>query len=524
MATYAPYVIESTVSSHQASADVETGDEWREAVLITIAAALVRLFLATLLSLYPDEAYYWDWSRHLAPGYYDHPPAIAWLIAGGAAVGRLFGGEGSWMPSVRLFAVVAGGVGALFLALIARRLGGGAAARRAAILFAAMPIAASGLVLATPDAPLLAASAATLYCVLRALEFPRNSLQSTMWWGAAGVCLGLSFTSKYTSILIPIFVLVAMAIRPGLRARFLEVGPWLAAVLAFLIFLPVLRWNASHDWISFRFQLGHGLTPARGTVIGRELELIGGQFALVSPILFVLAAVVVWRALRRPLSDAHFLLAAVAIGTFGFFIFSATRRTVEPNWPAVAYLPAMALIAVMVPRHDEWLRRGMGLAGLLSALIYVHAFATILPIKARRDPVARSVGWGQLATAVQDVRNTLSLEPGDTWVAAERYQDVSELAYELQDHPRVFCSCISGRRNQYELWPGFTSSAKAGDNLVLVAQDTSPSAGTPAALAAHFATISMGSLTPLMRGRDTVTVRRIWLLKRYRGGWPKRQD
>ena len=36
--------------------------------------------MAAVLPLSADEAYYWLWSEHLAAGYYDHPPAIAFLI------------------------------------------------------------------------------------------------------------------------------------------------------------------------------------------------------------------------------------------------------------------------------------------------------------------------------------------------------------------------------------------------------------------------------------------------------------
>ena len=60
---------------------------WRQSVAITIAAGVVRLVVGALTPLFPDETYYWDWSRHLAAGYFDHPPAIAWTIGAGALVG-----------------------------------------------------------------------------------------------------------------------------------------------------------------------------------------------------------------------------------------------------------------------------------------------------------------------------------------------------------------------------------------------------------------------------------------------------
>ena len=40
----------------------------------------VRLCLSGQFLLVPDEAYYWQWSRYLSLGYYDHPPMIAWGI------------------------------------------------------------------------------------------------------------------------------------------------------------------------------------------------------------------------------------------------------------------------------------------------------------------------------------------------------------------------------------------------------------------------------------------------------------
>src|SRR5512140_2336363 len=48
------------------------------AILIGTA---VRLVLVAVVPLGNDEAYHVDWARHLQPGYLDHPPAVAWLLA-----------------------------------------------------------------------------------------------------------------------------------------------------------------------------------------------------------------------------------------------------------------------------------------------------------------------------------------------------------------------------------------------------------------------------------------------------------
>lgn len=502
--------------------EVRTVDRgaWRTAIIVTVVAALVRLFFAWWIPLFPDETYYWDWSRHLAGGYFDHPPLIAVLIRVGTLVG------GATPLGVRFFPVVAGAVASFAAVGIARRLSGDKAARSAAIVFALMPLAASGLVLATPDAPLLAASAVALYFVVRALQSPIRSRASFLWWCAAGAVLGLAFASKYTSILLPVGLLVAVLVRPSLRARLAEPGPYVACALATFVFLPVLHWNAGHDWISFRFQIQHGLGTPKGSALQRELELFGGQLGLVSPILFLLAADAVWRAARRPVTDAHFALAVVALVSWGFFVYSALRRPVEANWPAPSYVPAVALLAAIASSltRDRWLRRGIVLAAVMVTVLYVHALVPILPLPARRDPLARGAGWDGAARQVEAARTARSSQPGRTFVGADRYQDVSELAFHLPDHPDAFCVCVTGRHNQYELWPGYADVAKPGDALVLLLDERKEGVvhETAALLAPYFMTLTRGAPAPLVRGSDTVTVRRVWTLAGYRGGWPVR--
>lgn len=497
---------------------------YRAAIIVTVAAALVRLCFAAWIPLVPDETYYWDWSRHLAGGYFDHPPMIALLIRAGTKLG------GPSRVAVRFFPIVAGMIASLAAIGIARRIGGDRAARRAAIVFALMPLAAAGLVLATPDAPLLAANAVALYFVVRALQSPVRSRASLLWWCAAGVALGLAFSSKYTSILFPVGLTLAVVLRPSLRERLREPGPYVACVLATLVFLPVLQWNSAQDWISFRFQLQHGLGAPKGSALQRELELFGGQLGLVSPILFILAAGAVWRGIRRAASDVRFALAVVAIVSWVFFVYSALRRPVEANWPAPSYVPAIALLAsgADTAAFERWLRRGLALAAVLVAAIYLMALFPILP--AKRDPIARGAGWTAAATrAVEAGRALPSAPSGDgrhavTWYGADRYQDVSELAFHLPRHPTTFCVCLSSRRNQYDLWPGFADVAADGDALVLVLDDRPDSVvhETASLLAPYFTTMTRGKVAPLLRDGDTVSVRRVYVLTGYRGGGPAR--
>ena len=49
----------------------------RNTVLTILALVALRLVAAAWTPLTFDEAYYWIWSKHLAGGYYDHPPMVA---------------------------------------------------------------------------------------------------------------------------------------------------------------------------------------------------------------------------------------------------------------------------------------------------------------------------------------------------------------------------------------------------------------------------------------------------------------
>src|SRR5450432_2364124 len=87
---------------------------WRilAALLILGAGALHITYLATHcpFDLAPDEAHYWDWSRHLDWGYYSKGPLVAWLIRLSCELFGPFAQAqfGNDMLAVRLPAVVCG--------------------------------------------------------------------------------------------------------------------------------------------------------------------------------------------------------------------------------------------------------------------------------------------------------------------------------------------------------------------------------------------------------------------------------
>ena len=130
-----------------------------------------RLAIATLMPLAPDEAYYWVWSRALAPGYLDHPPMVAlWIHLGTALAGDTpFG--------IRLLAPLCAALGAVLLVRAGDDLlPGRNAGLIAAILLNSTLLFGVGAVTMTPDTPVLFFWTVTLFALARLVAAAALSL------------------------------------------------------------------------------------------------------------------------------------------------------------------------------------------------------------------------------------------------------------------------------------------------------------------------------------------------------------
>src|SRR4051812_39061983 len=184
------------------------------AVMIAALLAL-RLVAAAFTPLTFDEAYYWTWSRHLASGYYDHPPMVAILIR----LGTLIAGDTEL--GVRLVSILLAIPMSFAVYRTAELLfGGRRLAATATILLNVTLMAGVGTMIGTPDAPLLVASSLVLFCLAKVLATGRGA-----WWLAVGAAVGLALLSKYTALFFGPAILIWLIAVPKLR-RWL-ISPWL---------------------------------------------------------------------------------------------------------------------------------------------------------------------------------------------------------------------------------------------------------------------------------------------------------
>src|SRR3954468_22073529 len=250
----------------------------RNTVLTISALVCLRLLAAAWTPLTFDEAYYWMWSKHLAGGYYDHPPGVAAVIRLGTVI------AGDTELGVRLVSILLALPMSWAIFRAASILFDDVrVATTATILLNVTLMAAVGTLIVTPDAPLLVASSFVLFFLAKVLETGRGG-----WWLAVGAAVGAALLSKYTAMFFGAAILIWLASVPKLRRWFHSPWPYLGGLVALALFSPVILWNWDHRWVSFAKQLGRArIEDFRPVFIA---ELIPTQIAFATPLVFILGA------------------------------------------------------------------------------------------------------------------------------------------------------------------------------------------------------------------------------------------
>lgn len=432
---------------------------WTPVLALIGAITLWRLLMAWLVPVTQDEAYYFDWARRLAWGYFDHPPGVALL------------GIGTHLAPGSALAARLGGVlaGALTLVVLARLYRNGGI-RPGPDLWLALLIVAgtlpglAGGFLTTPDTALALAWALALHESERALTVDRRR------WLTAGIAVGLGLLGKYSMVVLgPVLLWAILRADPrALRTPW----PYLGGLLALLVFSPNLLWNLDNDWLSLRFQLGHGFAADSGALIpsagsgvvtgsatiehsgpqglagraGSLLTYLGAQLGLWG--LLVLPLLVTpWVTRRAPApgtpapetppltAAARHLLQGATWFPLGFFALVSLVSDVEANWPLMYLLAAPALLVPWCRRVRLWVVAA-ALGNLLLVSLYaIHAATVTLPLTEGQNRILREThGFRDLAEIAAGL---------DGPVYLDRYQDTAML--------RFYAPGIEATQ-----WPGLT--------------------------------------------------------------------
>lgn len=431
----------------------------RNTVALVAALTLWRVYLASALQLHPDEAYYWLWSRNLDISYFDHPPMVAYFIR----LTTLFSQSEMWVrlsgPLVSLVASV------LMWRLALQLFDSVAVAAGSVLLFNVLPLTMLGLTVVTPDVPVLLFWALGVCLFWQILRTQRVGL----WYGL-GLVFGLALLSKYTAVLLAPCVLLYLLLTD--ERRWLKTPhPYLAVLLGFACFAPVLVWNSQHDWVSFTFQFRNGL-GSEAMSLAHVAEYLGAQMLITSPIVWVVGAYAGVVALVRR-DKAMLFLVCMSLPVIAFFGLSSLRKVAGANWPASAYFSFSILATHTCLVNGSRLKRvvwGLSLVCALavSMLVTLHARFHVIPLErwsqaaAMADVTNGFYGWRELVAGLRQY-------PQKKFAVTPSHQLSAEIMYYSQESLPARTAHIT-RPSQFNLWP-WTQSMQGTNGLYVWSED-----------------------------------------------------
>ncbi len=411
------------------------------AILLILVTLAIRLIVGAVTGLGIDESYMVAIGRTLQIGYFDHPP-LAWWISWGAA--HLFGTEAAWAVRLPFELMFAASTWALFR--LTEDLFGARPGLWAVLLLNLAPVlGATTATWVLPDGPLILALLCATISLRRAIE---NEPGGTWgWWLGAGVCAGLALLSKYSASLVIGGAVFFLLTTPARRRWLTRPQPYLAGIVALILFAPVIVWNLDHGWASFAFQGGR----ATGTEWHPERPFItlGGEALYLLPWIWVLLVGAMIAAFRHGPKDEHRWLMAW-LGVIPVVLFALVSawspHRVFFHWAAPGYLMLMPLAGDWLARRASarWLRGATGAtAGLVLAVLGLFAAELRFNIGAdlmgeawaRAHPASDAVDWTDLRTELEN-RGQLD---GKLFVATTRWLNAGKIDYALGGAVEVVC-------------------------------------------------------------------------------------
>ncbi|MBI5787776.1 MAG: glycosyltransferase family 39 protein [Candidatus Schekmanbacteria bacterium] len=444
---------------------------WITVIILT----LFRFWLAGKVLLTGDEAYHWEWSRHLAWGYYDHPPMIAFIIRIGT---ELFGHT---LRAVRGGTVLFSALSVGLVYWLAKDISGREdVGIWAGLLALFCPIYSVGAIITTTDTPHAFFWLLSIYFFYRAL-FKKNAAA----WYLGGVALGAAFLSKFFACFIPLGLLTFLVFSPQQRFWLKRKEPYLAILLAWLIFSPFIYWNATHNWATFGFNLAsrHKAPQLTLKYLG---EYLGGQSLVLFPAFFVLYLYGLYRTLRQGLGqkeDKSWFLFCTSAPLWLAFLVISTYQRVGAHWPVAAYFSGLVIIAVLLPEQSNWYRRLFKIGWWGSLILMISLYGLVLnpriipwnlvyagwSDKINTGVLREFYGWEELGRRVKKSYAQMSAQ-APAFIFTDSYALSSQVAFYTPGNPMV---CMLGEGSvhgrNYDFWQD--SEQMKGQNALLVSKD-----------------------------------------------------
>jgi len=287
------------------------------------------------------------------------------------------------------------------------------------------------------------------------------------------LALGFSFLTKFISICIPISVFLFLLFSKEKRKWLLRKEPYLALFLSLLVFSPVIIWNASRGWATFKYNLGMRYMSGDTSLKFKYfLEYFGGQSFILSPFLFIgcLAGIIhsAHRGFKHNDDKYLFLFFTSVVVILMFGIYSLFDR-VAPHWVACGYFTAFIAVAVLFfGRERKKFYRTLWIV-IISFAIFMTVFIHIVPVYPKILTTVVTSGRGStkslkvfLSGWMKDLGKRLSMikkeMDKDTFILCRGYALASYMAFYTDNQYETYSiGQHTPHGHSYRYWSDFDS-------------------------------------------------------------------
>lgn len=441
-----------------------------------ITLCLLRILFMLKANLLVEEAYYWNYSTHLDFSFLDHPPMVALLIK----FGTFIFGTSEW--GVR-FATIPCWIFTVYFSFKLTNLIKEGAGIYAVFFLAGLPFFFIHSLIITPDIPLILCWSAALYYLYQSLI-----LDKSQGWYFVGIWLGLGLLSKYTIALLGLATFVFLIIEPTARKWLRRKEPYLSAFIAFILFSPVIYWNATHGWASFLFQ---SVDRFQSEYRFSFHELIGLFIVFLTPagllsswMLISSKAAAIKQSI--PLTVQSFLKIYAFVPLF-FFIYYSLFHGIKINWIGPSLLALIPWLATIIATKQKimgfsssksWLVSLIGLSICYVALIY--CILTANPRSIHQVLFEKMLPWVSFSNQLNQLAQQLEQHyhdapiviPMDSYNIGSEFNFYQQKLYERQQINsiyKVIGSHVFGLNSlMFNYWG--TKEELQGKYLILVSQ------------------------------------------------------
>jgi hypothetical protein len=383
---------------------------------LAATAVLIHFLFNRQYGYFRDELYYAACGEHLAWGYVDHAPLVAFASAFTRA---LFGDS---LFALRLLPALSAAPKVILAGWMARELDGGKFSQ----FFAALLVLLAPIYLTFDNFLSMNAFEPVFWMLCAAIVLKIMNGGSTRLWLLFGLVAGIGILNKHSMLFFGSGLAVGLLLTPA-RKQFARIEIWLGALIAFLMFLPNLLWEIHNGYPTIA--LLHTVIGSKYTTVS-PLSFIGEQLLLVNPL-----AAPIW------LSGLWFLLAdksgrKYAVLGIAYLVVLVEMLVLHGKiyYLAPAYMMLLAAGAVawqrrVTQRAPAWLKPAVIALLVISGIVAAPLAMPVLPVAAA---VKYTQFFGVQEVKVENVPlNSLPQLFGDMFGWPEQVQAMSRAFHSL---------------------------------------------------------------------------------------------